>query len=151
MHEYFRTQLTNLLPSFITENFGLEKKVIYTATDLLVSIRFKDDRLNFGWRVGGDTGIGLALLGYWYYPFAFFIYFFCFYFMSSCVFSKRGLLIIPIPILSSLISYMMYFDNGYGIFKSISFLLRNGWQSIIFYSVIMLIVRLFTPKQRHIR
>lgn len=135
MKKYFHENFINHLPGFIVDILGEKKTVITTPIDHMVGSRW--DGAGIGsWRVGGDTGIGLATMGYMYYPFAFLVYFFLFYFLSTCVWNiNRYMYIIPLPILATMMWYFNYFDNAIGIYRSINYLLASGWRSIIFYCI----------------
>lgn len=143
MRDYFHQYWINQLPSVVVDYLGEKKIVLYSPQDLMVSRRMNNDSLNYGWRVGGDTGIGLSLFGYWYYIYAFIVYFLLFYFFCSIVKVTSKGLMIPPPILAAMYSYFHYFDNGYGIFKATTLLARNGWQLVLFYCSIMFVLRFF--------
>lgn len=137
MNTYLDQFLVRLIPSAFV---GYEKKQIITSPgDMLSSESLGETHL--GWRVAGDTGTGLSLWGYYYYIICFIILFVLFYFFSSQVTCNGVYLFIPIPILSSLMRYFMYFGNDYGIFKTIKLLVREGWEAIIIYSIVYYIVR----------
>ncbi len=147
MQDYFKQYMINLFPSPIVNSLGFKKVVVTTPQDLMVSVRFGDYSAIGGYRVGGETGIGLALFGYWYYQFAFIVYFLLFYFTSTLVLFLRGSWrIIPLPILASFMVYFRYIQNGYGIFNKISYITRAGWHEIIFYCVLLYIIRILTRK-----
>lgn len=145
MHNYLKETIINKIPSFIIDDSGFEKTVHTTPSDFMYA-SFFGVRQTASNRVSGETGVGLYLFGYWYYPFAFFIYFFIFYlFCSYC--KKRHKLIIPIPIMSVFFfNYYMYFDNAYGIFRSIEFLVRDGWQNNILYCMFLYVLNIFNRK-----
>lgn len=144
MTQYFYENFINHLPGILVKLLGENKTVITTPVDHMVGSRWTNASIG-GWRVGGDTGIGLATMGYLYYPFAFCIYVLVFYFFCSCVYKGSGLLfVVPLPILSTMMWYFTYFDNAFGIYRSINFLMSQSWRNILMYSVFMLVFnRLF--------
>ncbi len=149
MHNYLGHYLLFQIPAPILKLFGYKNNKFeynYTPGDLISTNSLNLKEQYRGFRIAGDTGIGLYLWGYYYYLIAFFIHFVTFYFLSSLTKYKKNNLIIPIPIIISLFSYFMYFNNGIGIFKSISLLMRIGIQSIILYCFIFYIARSFIKK-----
>lgn len=143
MQDYAEHFFLFLIPSPILNTMGYSDNKFeynYTPADLLSTDALGLNQQYNGFRVCGDSGAGLAWLGYPYYIIAFFIYIALFYFLTSLVSIKREI-IIPIPVIMSMMIYMNYFNNSTGIFKTIHLLLRDGWQSIIIYCVIMWILR----------
>jgi hypothetical protein len=132
------------VPSPVLQFFGYYGNKFdanYTPGDLLST-----DALGLSWqyrgfRVSGDSAVGLSWMGYAYYPFAFAVYIALFYFFTSLVSTRRNTLLVPIPVIVELTLYATYFNNATGIFKTISLLLRTGWQSILIYCVIMWFLR----------
>ena len=140
MHTYLKEEIINLLPSIVVELIGEQKTVHTTVSDVMYNKYFEPQKYRTGWLVCGDIGVGLYLLGYWYYPFALFIYILTFMYLCTLTrFNKR--LIIPLPVMASFLSYFMYFDNAYGIFSSISLLMR-GWVTVMMYCIFARISRL---------
>jgi len=140
MHKFAKDFVVFRIPTLLTNMLG-EKKVSRTSpADLFVDQYFKIPNF-IGQKVGGDIGIGLYWLGYFYYPFAFVIYFIIFYFLGTLVSKKTDKLIIPVVILCTISQYFMYFNNSTGIFKSINLLMRDGVQNIIIYCILFFLVR----------
>jgi len=143
MQDYAEHFFLFQIPSPILKEFGYSENKFeyhYTPADLLSTDALRLNQQYNGFRVCGDSGAGLAWLGYSYYIIAFFIYIVLFYFFTSQVSIRRGITI-PVPVIMSMIFYMNYFNNSTGIFKTIYLLLRGGWQDIIIYCVIMWILR----------
>lgn len=142
MKEYFRDYFINLVPSFL---LGSVKKNydITSPGDVLSSESLRRSSLYTGYRVAGDTGVGLSLWGYAFYLINTFVVFVFLYFLASLVKvdAKTKKLIIPIPVLASLMSYFMFFGNSYGIFKYFRFVLRDGWEAILVYCIMFFIIR----------
>ena len=134
MHKFAKDFVVFRVPTFITNIIGEQKVVRTSPGDLFVEEYFHEVN-HIGQKVAGDTGIGLYWMGYSYYIFAFFIYFLFFYVLASLSFVRNGQLILPIFIMSSFASYFMYLVNAIGIFSSIDFLIRTGWQQIIIYCI----------------
>ena len=144
MKEYAENYLIFQIPTPLLNFFGYTDNKFdmnYTPGDLLST-----DALGLRWqykgfRVCGDSAVGLAWMGYKYYPFAFLIYVCVFYFFSSLVSFRRGLLTVPVPVIIGMVTYMTYFNNATGIFRSITLLLRSGWQDILIYCLAMWLIR----------
>lgn len=143
MHDYFENYILFQFPTPILSLLGYENfnkfEYNYTPGDLISTNGLGLREQYKGFRIAGDTGIGLYLWGYKFYIFAFLIYVCVFYFLSSLISYQKKLL--PIPVIISLFSYFMYFNNGIGIFKSINLLLRAGLQGIIIYCVLFYFTR----------
>lgn len=141
MHKYFDNFIITLLPTPILKAMEIhidKYSSLYTPGDLMSTKALGLRRQYFGYRVAGDTGIGLYLMGYRFYIFAFFVYIGVFVFFISLVRLKPSF-IIPLPVLAT--TYFFYFNNSTGIFQSISLLLRNGIQNIIMYCLLFYVVR----------
>lgn len=144
MHEYVKDKILYKIPTPIVHALGEKKINRTTPTDLMLDEYFHiKGYTRIGNMVTGDTGAGLYWLGYLYYPVAFIIYVFAFYFLGSLTTLRFGTLIIPIPILCTMQSYFMYFGNAYGIISSIEMLIRDGWMEILVYCAFFFIIRLF--------
>lgn len=146
MTTYFYENFINHLPGVIVKFLGESKTVITTPVDHMVGSHWSNANIG-SWRVGGDTGIGLATMGYLYYPFAFVIYVLVFYFFCSCVYKgAETLFIVPLPILSTMMWYFTYFDNAFGIYRSINLLMSQSWRNIIMYCVFIVFFNRFLGK-----
>lgn len=146
MQEYMKNQMLYLLPTPVLNAIGLHFNKFewgYTPGDLLSTEGLGLKYQYKGYRVAGDTGIGLFLWGYAYYIFAFFIYFALFYFMSTRV-QTGNKLIIPLPELATFYTVLFTFNNATGIVGVIRTLLRTGWQAIVLYCIVFFIVRKLT-------
>jgi hypothetical protein len=140
MHQFAKDFVILRIPTFFTNMLG-EVKVIRTSpADVFVDQYFHIPNF-IGQKVGGDIGIGLYWLGYLYYPFALLIYFINFLFWGTLVSRINNNPIIPVVILCAISQYFMFFVNSTGIFKSISLLMRDGFQYIIIYCILFFIVR----------
>lgn len=147
--KYYESFWVNELPGFITNALGMEKDFQGTAVDHMVISNFGENRYSlFGFKVGGETGIGLWMFGYFYYLIAFLTYIVVFYFLCSFVNVKNSSLVIPLPILMSFYIYWMFFLNANGIFTSMgSTFTRNNLNTILIYCVVVfLIKRLFVRR-----
>lgn len=144
MHKYAENFLMFQVPTPILNGLGYTTNKFennYTPGDLLSTEGLGLKNMYKGFRVAGDSGIGLFWMGYSYYIFAFFVYVVVFYFFSSLVYTKMQF-IIPIPIIIALVKYMTYFNNSTGIFRSLNLILRNGIQEILLYVILFGIIRL---------
>lgn len=139
MEKYFDQYVINCLPGFIVNLIGSRKDVLYTPVDAMLKQRFSIYQFE-GWKVGGDTGIGLATFGYWYYLFALVLFSLTFIFLGSLTKVKAGLLLVPLPILSTYGWYFRYFDNAMGFYRSITLLLSSGWRQILLYCILMFFI-----------
>lgn len=141
--QYYENYWINELPSFIAAGMGLEKNFQGTAVDHMVVSNFNDDRYNFwGFKVGGDTGIGLWMFGYSYYLVAFLTYIVVFYFLCSFVNLRSAVLLVPLPVLVSFRFYWMFFLNANGIFSSMSSTFaRNNLNTILIYCVVIFFLK----------
>lgn len=146
--DYYENFWINELPSPITNMFGLKKDFVGTAVDHMVTSNFSDDRYSlFGSKVGGETGIGLWMFGYWYYPIALITYLIMFYFLCSFV-NVGSTLLIPLPILISFRLYWMFFLNANGIFSSMGYVFtRANLNAIFIYCLLFFFLRIFTSKK----
>lgn len=145
MKEYAANFVLFQVPTPILRAFGYHGNKFennYTPGDLLSTDALKLNYQYGGFRVAGDSAVGLAWMGYGYYVFAFFIYVLLFYFMCSLV-SNKEKFIVPVPVIMAMTTYMTYFNNSTGIFRTLSLLLRSGWQNIIIYCFLMWVIRLF--------
>ena len=147
MHEYMANQVLFLLPTPILHalDININKfELQYTPGDLLSTEGLWLKEQYHGYRVAGDTGIGLYLWGYKYYIFAFFLYYALFYFLSSKVLvTQDGKTIIPVMEVLVLFRTFLLFGNDTGIVGVVSTLLRTGWQAIVVYGIVFFIVRIF--------
>lgn len=146
--DYYKNFWINELPSPITNMFGLKKDFLGTAVDHMVTSNFSGERYSlFGFKVGGETGIGLWMFGYWYYPIALITYIIMFYFLCSFV-NVGSTLLLPLPILISFRLYWMFFLNANGIFSSMgSVFARANLNAIFIYCVLLVLLRFFTSKK----
>lgn len=145
MHKYAANQLLFQVPTPVLRIFGYTGNKFdynYQPGDVLSTEALGLREQYKGLRVAGTTGIGLYWMGYPYYIFAFFIYIIVFYFLSSLT-HIQTFLILPIPVICGLFDYVKYFNNGIGIFRSINLLIRNGWQEILIYCLLMWLIRKF--------
>lgn len=145
MHEYAQNHLLFQVPTPILRLFGYKANKFdfnYFPGDAISTEALGLKTQYKGFRIAGSSGIGLYWLGYSYYIVAFLIYIPTFYFLSSLTISINRLLI-PIPVICSLMFYLRYFNNGIGLFRSIDMLLRDGWQEIIVYCLVMWLIRKF--------
>lgn len=147
--EYYKNFWINELPGFLTNAIGLKKDFQGTATDHMVISNFRGDRYDLrGHKVGGETGIGLWMFGYWYYPIALVTYIVVFYFMCSFVNIGRTILF-PLPILLMFRVYSMFFMNANGIFSSMGFVFtRLNLNKILIYCVLMAVFKVLTPRAK---
>ena len=144
MHKYLENQILFQIPTQILKILGNNANKFdndYTPGDLISTQGLGLRSQYKGFRVAGDTGIGLYLWGYKYYIFAFFIYFAYFYFMSSLVTVCRNKIQIPLPQVLSLMAIFFAFNNATGIVGIIGTLLRVGWQNVVLYCLVLFVIR----------
>lgn len=144
MNDYASSFILFQVPTPILRAFGYAGNKFesnYTPGDLLSTDALGLKWQYAGFRVCGDSAVGLAWMGYGYYIFAFFIYVALFYFLSSLVSTRNHRLLVPIPVIVGLTVYMSYFNNATGIFKTIGLLLRTGWQDVLIYCIVMGVIR----------
>lgn len=148
--KYYESFWINELPSFIANALGLKKDFQGTATDHMVINNFKGNNYTlFGFKVGGDTGIGLWMFGYPYYLIAFLTYIIVFYFLCSFVNFRGTLLLIPLPILVSFHLYWLFFLNANGIFTSMNYTFtRNSLNTILVYCILVFIIKKVFKKNK---
>ena len=99
----------------------------YTPGDLLSTEGLGLKNMYKGFRVAGDSGVGLLLDGIFllhfrifYIRISFLLLFFVGFYEDTVYYS--------IPIIIALVKYMTYFNNSTGIFRSLNLILRNGIQ-----------------------
>lgn len=146
MQNYLYNYIIYQIPTPILKAFGYSENKFVNAFSPGDLISTEGLGLNYqykGYRVAGDTGIGLYLWGYKYYFIAFFIYLALFYFLSTIVDVRNRKVILPLPQAISLMSIFFSFNNAVGICGPISTLLRTGWQDILVYCMVYWIVRKF--------
>lgn len=145
MHEYMTNKMLFLLPTPILRALGIQVnkfESLYTPGDLLSTEGLGLRQQYRGFRVAGDTGIGLYLWGYKYYILAFFLYYALFYFLSSKILvTQEGKVIIPVAEIIVLFKVFLTFNNDTGIVNVVSTLLRTGWQAVVVYCLIFFAVR----------
>lgn len=145
MHEYLENQVLFLLPTPVLQALdnNINKfELQYTPGDLISTNGLHLKNQYHGYRVAGDTGIGLYLWGYMYYIYAFFIFSAFFYFLASRIkVDKGGYIIYPLPVIAGMFAFIWSFNNATGIVGVISKLLRTGWQEIVVYCLIYFIIR----------
>ena len=141
--KYYESYWTNELPSFITNAMGMKKNFQGTAVDHMVVRNFDSDRYSlFGFKVGGETGIGLWMFGYSYYIIAFLTYIIVFYFLCSFVNIESAVLLVPLPVLVSFRLYWLFFLNANGIFTSMnSTFARNNLNTILIYCIVIFFLK----------
>ena len=147
--DYYENFWINELPSPITNIFGLKKDFVGTAVDHMVTSNFSDERYSlFGFKVGGETGIGLWMFGYWYYPIALITYIIMFYFLCSFTNISNAGILFPLPVLLSFRLYWMFFLNANGIFSSMGHVFTRANLNVIFiYCLLIFFLRIFTSKK----
>jgi hypothetical protein len=140
---YYENFWINEIPSPLANALNLKKNFQGTATDHMVIANFSENQYSLGgMKVGGETGIGLWMFGYWYYLIAFFTYIVVFYFLCSFVNIQNGILLLPLPILINFSRYWMFFLNANGIFSSMGYVFtRNNLNAILIYCVIFYILQ----------
>lgn len=141
MHDFAEDFIFFRTPTFLTNALGIKKVSRTSPGDLFVEQYFHEPH-HIGQKVAGDTGIGLYLMGYLYYPFALIVYFLTFLFLGTLTKCSNGNLVIPILVLTSFSKYFMHFVNAIGIFSSISLLMRTGWESVFVYCIVLKITNL---------
>lgn len=144
--KYWRTFWINELPSPLANSLGLKKEVQGTVCDHMVIGIFGDKYSIFGSKVGGDTGIGLFIFGYWYYCVLLLSLIAAFYFMCSIVNVRVGSLCIPIPILATFMTIWCFFNTANGIFTTLAIFTRTNLNKIAIYCVVFFLLRLLTIK-----
>ena len=150
--KYYESYWINEIPSFITNSLGLEKDFRGTATDHMVISNFSDNLYSLrGFKVGGETGVGLWMFGYSYYIIALLTYIVVFYFLCSFTNISNAGILFPLPVLVSFRLYWMFFLNANGIFTSMNATFaRNSLNKILIYCVLLFVIKLLIPKQRQI-
>lgn len=146
MHKYMENFFIYLVPTPLLNALGYTNnkfEYAYTPGDMISTEILSYKNQYKGYRIAGDSGIGLYWLGYTYYIFAFIIYILVFYFLSSLIMTKNTY-IMPIPVMITVIDYFWYFNNSTGILRSLKFLLRTGLQGIIIYILLFAIIRKIT-------
>lgn len=141
MKDYTKDFFINLMPSFM---LGSVKKNydITSPGDILSSESLRRHTLYRGFRVAGDTGVGLSLWGYSFYIINTLVIAVYFYFLASMLkINNNGNIVIPIHVLASLMTYFMVFGNSMGIFKYFQFMLRDGWEAILVYCIVFHLIR----------
>ena len=126
---------------------GLKKTVHGTVTDDMVIGNFGEKMYSIqGFKVGGETGIGLYMFGYWYYVIAFFTYIVMFYFLNSYVrFDSVDKMTIPVPILVIFMRYWTIFLNANGIFSSMGYVFTRAYTNkILIYCVVFFFLRMIS-------
>ena len=138
---YYENFWINEIPGFITNSLGLTKNFKGTATDYMLENNFGQRYSQYGFKVGGESGIGLWMFGYWYYAIALFTYFVVFYFLCSFTNTLNGCLLIPVPILINFRLYWMFFLNANGIFSSMGYVFtRSNLNRILIYCILIFII-----------
>jgi len=145
--EYYKEFWINELPSFITNSLGLKKTIHGTIVDEMVIFNFWEKKYGRGYKVGGETGIGLYIFGYWYYLVAFFTYIVFFYVLSSFTITRCSFLLVPLPVMTAFVKYCFCFLNANGIFTIMEFFTRTNLNSILIYVVIMFFLRKVIDKR----
>lgn len=147
--EYYKNFWINEIPGSITNSLGLKKYFYGTATDHMLENNFGQRYSQYGHKVGGETGIGLWIFGYWYYAIALITYFIMFYFLCSFTNTLNGRLLIPVPILINFRLYWMFFLNANGIFTSMGYVFtRNNLNRILIYCVLIFIIHNLFRRKR---
>ena len=145
MHEYAKRSLLFLLPTPVLRFFGYNQSKFghqYSPGDLISSEALNYKYQYHGYRIAGDSGIGLYLWGYKYYFYAIFIYFAFFYFLSSKVFvNSNGRVILSLWTAVELYTIIWLLNNSSGIIRVFHVLFRDGWQNIIIYCLVFALVR----------
>lgn len=109
MHKYFENFLILRLPSPVLDFLGVKINKfdnVFTPGDLMSTNALGLKYQYRGFRVAGETGIGLYLMGYSFYIFALFIYILVFIFFMSLV-KTRPSMTIPLPVLCT--TYFWFF------------------------------------------
>lgn len=144
MHEYMANQILFVLPTPILNALGIhinKFELQYTPGDLL-SMESLNIGFYHGYRVAGDVGIGLYLWGEKYFIYSIFIYFVYFFFLSSLVkLSPVSSLVFPLPVLTDMFRYFLLFNNSTGLAGVLTTVLRNGWQAVIVYCLLLFIIK----------
>lgn len=141
MKDYAKDFFINMLPSFMLGSIEKNREIT-SPGDILSSESLRRHTLYKGYRVAGDTGVGLSLWGYSFYVINTLVIVAYFYFISSMLrIDKNGKVVIPIPVLASLMVFFMIFGNSFGIFKFFQFILRDGWEAILVYCLVFHIIR----------
>ncbi len=148
--DYYMNFWINEMPSPITNAIKLKKSFIGTAVDHMLVHNFGERYSLLGCKVGGETGIGLWMFGYWYYLLAFCTYVIIFYFLCSFVNIKNGILLLPIPILMKFNIFWMFFINANGIFSSMGYVFtRKNLNIILIYCVFFFILRVLFKNKKY--
>lgn len=148
MRKNFYNNLLSILPTPILNIFGINsqiKEVIeYSGGDKLYSLAMKDSHALGGFRVCGYTGIGLATFGHFFFLIVIFVYTIIFYLVDSLTLplSNKNT-IIPIGTLIQLYSFFYFLNNGDGITRNITFLIRGFIQSILIYLLVVWLIQRF--------
>lgn len=150
--KYYESYWINEIPSFITNSLGLKKDFRGTATDHMVIDNFSENIYSLsGFKVGGETGVGLWMFGYSYYIIAFLTYIIVFYFLCSFVNISSAGILFPLPVLVSFRLYWMFFLNANGIFTSMNATFaRNNLNTILIYCVLFFVIRIIIPQKRYV-
>lgn len=141
MKDYAKDFFINMVPSFLLGSIEKNREIT-SPGDILSSEGLRLRTLYKGYRVAGDTGVGLSLWGYGFYIINTLVVVAFFYFISSMIrIEKNGKVVFPIPVLVSLMGFFMFFGNSYGIFKFFQYILRDGWEAILVYCLAFHMIR----------
>lgn len=93
------------------------------------------------YRVFSHIGTGMAIMGYWYFPFVIFFTLIVWFLLACLCTSAYSNLRLPLVAIIYIYSYSILFIHSGGLFTHILFICRTFWQQIIVIAVTMWFIR----------
>lgn len=145
MQRSFKEQLVANLPAMLVGS-SFKESTRYSAGDKLYTLATGNEGIG-GYRVGGYTGIGLATFGYAFYPISLFVFIILFYMLDAFSIIVKGKWYLSLLALLLIDKWFYFLNNGAGILRNLSYIMRGYFQDIILYLLIIFFIKKITKKK----
>lgn len=135
----FKEQLIANLPAIFIDS-AFKESTRYSAGDKLYTLATGNEGIG-SYRVAGYTGVGLATFGYAFYPISLLIFIILFYALDAFSIIRNNKWHLSILALLLIDKWFYFFNNGAGIIRNLSYIMRGYFQDIILYLILILLIK----------
>lgn len=135
----FKEQLIANLPAIFVGS-AFKESTRYSAGDKLYTLVTGNEGIG-SYRVAGYTGVGLATFGYAFYPISLLVFIILFYALDAFSIIRNGKWHLSILALLLIDKWFYFLNNGAGIIRNVSYIMRGYFQDIILYLILVFIIK----------
>lgn len=139
MQKSFKEQIIANLPAIFV-NSDFKESTRYSAGDKLYTLATGNDGIG-SYRVIGYTGVGLATFGYAFYPISLIVFIIFFYMLDAFSIIRNGKWYLSLLALLLIDKWFYFLNNGAGIIRNVSYIMRGYFQDIILYLILIALIK----------